>query len=152
MDSIDWIIINKSLDGSLNDQESEILSEWLAESAEHYALYQKIKAYDSYSLSDEKFKQWRSEYTDVLSRLKQRRNRRFVRRKILVSTSVAAVFALVALFTLFLNHPEPRSVNLNGSGEHSKVQLQLANGSWLDLDTIKENRLMGMNHGQCFVQ
>ena len=55
MDSIDWIIINKSLDGSLNDQESEILSEWLAESAEHYALYQKIKAYDSYSLSDEKF-------------------------------------------------------------------------------------------------
>lgn len=146
MDSIDWIIINKSLDGSLNDQESEILSEWLAESAEHRALYQKIKAYDSYSLSDEKFKQWRSEYTDVLSRLKQHRNRRFIRRKILVSTSVAAVFALVALFTLFLNHPEPGSVNLNESGEHSKVQLQLANGSWLDLDTVKENRLMGMNH------
>ena len=69
MDSIDWIIINKSLDGSLNDQESEILSEWLAESAEHRALYQKIKAYDSYSLSDEKFEQWRSEYTNVLSRL-----------------------------------------------------------------------------------
>ena len=42
MDSIDWIIINKSLDGSLNDQESEILSEWLAESAEHRELYQKI--------------------------------------------------------------------------------------------------------------
>lgn len=146
MDSIDWIIINKSLDGSLNDQESEILSEWLAESAEHRALYQKIKAYDSYSLSDEKFEQWRSEYTNVLSRLKQHRNRRFIRRKILVSTSVAAVFAFVALFTLFLNHPEPGSVNLNESGEHSKVQLQLANGNWLDLDTIKENRLTGMDH------
>ena len=51
MDSIDWIIINKSLDGSLDDQESKMLSDWLAESAEHRALYQKIKAYDSYSLS-----------------------------------------------------------------------------------------------------
>ena len=53
MDSIDWIIINKSLDGSLDDQESKMLSDWLAESAEHRVLYQKIKAYDSYSLSDE---------------------------------------------------------------------------------------------------
>lgn len=44
MDSIDWIIINKSLDGSLNDQESEILSEWLAESAEHYAVISENKS------------------------------------------------------------------------------------------------------------
>ena len=44
MDSIDWIIINKSLDGSLDDQESKMLSDWLAESAEHRALYHKIKA------------------------------------------------------------------------------------------------------------
>lgn len=102
MDSIDWIIINKSLDGSLDDQESKMLSDWLAESAEHRALYQKIKAYDSYSLSDEKFERWRSEYTNILSRLKQCRNRKLVRRRILVSTSVAAV---VALFTLFLNYP-----------------------------------------------
>ena len=35
MNSIDWIIINKSLDGTLNDQEAERLSEWLAESDEH---------------------------------------------------------------------------------------------------------------------
>ena len=42
MDSIDWIIINKSLDGSLDDQESKMLSDWLAESAEHRALYRKI--------------------------------------------------------------------------------------------------------------
>ena len=146
MYSIDWIIINKSLDGSLSDQESEILSEWLAESAEHRALYQKVKAYGSYSLSDEKFEQWKSEYMDILSRLKQRRNRKLVRHRILVSASVAAVFAFVALFTLFLNSPELEPVNFDESGKHSKVQLQLANGNWLNLDTIKESSLTGMDH------
>ena len=68
MNSIDWIIINKSLDGTLNDQEAERLSEWLAESDEHRMLYQKIKTYDSYSLDEGIYEKWKSEYVTVLSR------------------------------------------------------------------------------------
>ena len=37
-------------------------------------------------------------------------------------------------------------VHFDESGKHSKVQLQLANGNWLNLDTIKESSLTGMDH------
>ena len=124
MDSIEWIIINKSLDGSLNDQESEILSEWLAESAEHRALYQKIKAYDSYSLSDEKFEQWRSEYTDVLSRLKQHRNRRFIRRKILVDRNKPFIVKTNDMNILVRG----TSFNINAYPDYKIVRTTLVNG------------------------
>ena len=144
MNSIDWIIINKSLDGTLNDQEAERLSEWLAESDEHRMLYQKIKTYDSYSLDEGIYEKWKSEYVTVLSRLKRRRRKNMIRRRILISTSVAAIFMLVAFFTLLLNGPEP--VGSDHGVERPKVQLQLADGNLLDLDDVKENNLTEIAH------
>ena len=144
MNSIDWIIINKSLDGTLNDQEAERLSEWLAESDEHRMLYQKIKTYDSYSLDEGIYEKWKSEYVTVLSRLKRRRRKNMIRRRILISTSIAAIFMLVAFFTLLLNGPEP--VGSDHGVECPKVQLQLADGNLLDLDDVKENNLTEIAH------
>lgn len=137
MNSIDWTIIDKSLDGTLNDQELKILSAWLAESDEHRMLYQKIKTYDSYSLSKEKYEKWESEYVTILSQLKRHRRKNLMRRRILISTSVAAVFTLIVSLALFFN--DPVSVDSDSSVESSKVQLQLANGNWLDLDAAKES-------------
>lgn len=139
MKNLDWTIIHKSLSGPLTEQEQQSLSAWLAESEEHRRLYQKVKSYDTYSLSEEKYEEWVSEYRTVLACLKHRRHQHFIRRRILISSSVAAVFALIISLTLFLNGPE--STGITAGEGHAKVQLQLADGQWLDLGAAGAGKL-----------
>lgn len=137
MKLIDWTLIDKSLAGTLNDAESESLSVWLAESEEHRLLYRKIKNQEVYSLSKEKYDAWKSEYLTLLLQINRRRRKNSIRRRILLSVSAAAVFALVASLTLWLSAPSFTDVS-NPVGQ-PKVQLQLADGQWLDLDATREN-------------
>lgn len=137
MKLIDWTLIDKSLAGALNDAESESLSVWLAESEEHQLLYRKIENQEVYSLSKEKYDTWKSEYLTLLLQINRRRRKTSIRRRILLSVSVAAVFAIIASLTLWLNAPS--SSDLNNPVGQPKVQLQLADGQWLDLDAPREN-------------
>ena len=140
---IDWLLVKRSLNSSLNKEEEKALRAWLDESEKHQAIYDDMKRFvpirDGYHLNEETRQRFKMDFEARLNIVSRRRGRRMW----VKVARYAALFMLpvMAGMLFFLTEKPVVEVEDYGIGQivHGvrKATLVLNDGKVVALDTAR---------------
>lgn len=140
---IDWLLVKRSLNSSLNKEEEKALCAWLDESEKHQAIYDDMKRFvpirDGYHLNEETRQRFKMDFEARLNIVSRRRGRRMW----VKVARYAALFMLpvMAGMLFFLTEKPVVEVEDYGIGQivHGvrKATLVLNDGKVVALDTAR---------------
>lgn len=140
---IDWQLIEKSLNHSLNEKEQQTFTVWLNSSVKHQEWYEKVKQHQTNSQQDYPYIRWRNDFERQLKIREQKKKTLFLRWSSIAALLVITLGWGILYYLQTINTVSPQKNTTlpiaYKTPDRNQIQLTLASGEIMHLSSCSQS-------------